>query len=78
MYLLTYNVSTALTLWSRNQGDKLPQNKTFSRRVMHSIPEKQKKWVCKEQLWVSDEARESHYRVSHQKNKGAYNIVRHS
>ena len=38
--------------------------------MMHVFKYRTKKLVCEEELWVSDNKHDSHYRKNHQMNKG--------
>ncbi|ORY16547.1 Hsp70 family protein-like protein [Clohesyomyces aquaticus] len=57
--------------WLIKTGDDIPHKKTFVFPVEHRFPSTWKDLKCEETLYVSDEFRESHYRRSHPKNKGA-------
>jgi len=52
------------------QGDILPSYKEFHITVIHTFPLGAKHFKCEEVLYVSDTSTESHYRVTHPKNKG--------
>lgn len=56
------------------QGDILPPYKEFHITVIHTFPVWAKHFKCEEVLYVSDTSTESHYRSSHPKNKGNYQV----
>jgi len=45
----------------------------FTFIVKHTFPLTRKKLLSAEQLWMSDERKENHYRKTHAENKGEFN-----
>ncbi|PVI00853.1 hypothetical protein DM02DRAFT_671732 [Periconia macrospinosa] len=60
--------------WVIQAGQKVKNMQEFSFDVQHKFKLNQKKLICGEQLWMSDNVHPCHYRTTHRKNKGATKI----
>jgi hypothetical protein len=52
------------------KGTLLPLDKEFPMQMRHTFGRNRKTLICKEELYVSDQRHESHYRKGHVMNKG--------
>lgn len=58
--------------WLINKGKEIPTEKEYSIQVFYIFDaEEDTRFECKEYLLVSDDKMESHYRRTHEKNRGA-------
>lgn len=53
-----------------SKGDIVEHRAEFSIEVKHTFPLGWLNFICKEELYVSDQRHKSHYRKSHVNNKG--------
>lgn len=56
--------------WLIKKGELLEYRKEESIKVKHTFKHYRKTFPCREELYISDEFRESHYKKSNEKNKG--------
>jgi hypothetical protein len=52
------------------KGTLLPTHAEFPIEVKHTFPLNRKKFICKEEVYISDDKHESHYRKGHVRNEG--------
>ncbi|CAI6338266.1 unnamed protein product [Periconia digitata] len=57
--------------WLISAGDRLPNRKEFSIPVIHTFVLNSEKLECVEELYVSENKHQSHYKKGNAKNKGA-------
>jgi hypothetical protein len=58
------------------QGVSVENMQVFRFDVFHTFPEKSKVLLCAEEIWMSDQEHESHYRKTHSNNKGRHGTTK--